>query len=134
NRKAWIALALRAIPRASVVAIHRHMKCTQQTRCRLKAAATLLLPSFRRVCRKATRPAARVASLAARETRNSEFPGNAGRQHTGFVSLGASTPQFTWQNDASFARTVCLDPVSVAEPAATVGSLHHGEHWPPDWK
>jgi hypothetical protein len=110
------------------------MKCTQQTRCRLKAAAILLLPSFRRVCLKAIRSVARVAFFAGRETRNSEFPGDAGRQQTGFVFLGARTPQFTWQNDAGFARTVELDPASVAEPAATVVPPHHGKHWPPDWK
>src|SRR5208337_3436347 len=77
------------------------------------------LTVVRRVYRKAIRSIAHVASLAGRETRNSEFPGNADRQQTGFVFLGARTPQFTWQNDARFAPTVWLDPVSVAEPAVS---------------
>ncbi len=36
---------------------------------------------------------------------DSEFQGDAGRQQTGFVFLGARTPQFAWQKEARFPRT-----------------------------
>src|SRR5208337_2721747 len=76
NRKARIALALRAIPRESAVATHRHMNCTQQTRCRFKAAATMLVPSLRRVYRKATHlPSRELLLLPDEKCGNSEFSG-----------------------------------------------------------